>query len=368
MADPKPPTSAEELLGRYAAGERSFRGAELRDADLRRANLHGADLRDADLLGAHLHGANLQKVNLCGADLVEATLDGADLRGARLKRAMLNAASLISADLRGAELPDAELQDASLVLANLRGASLRRADLQAANVLGADLQGADATFVRLGATVLVDVDLSPFCEAWSSISHSLPSVIDHRAILRSIHAPGLSEFLAQAGIPEVFVDSMVRCALSLKTSGPAVLRSTFISYGSPDELFARKLYSALHGNGVTTFFFPEHAVPGEKLHRMMRTRVNEFDRIVLVCSKDSLDRKGVANEIEEALAREAREGGAAYLIPITLDHYVFSGWKPPNPDTAQAVRDRVVADFRGADKDRARFQSALLRLIAALKK
>ncbi len=41
---------------------------------------------------------------------------------------------------------------------------------------------------------------------------------------------------------------------------------------------------------------------------------------------------------------------------------------PPNADVAQAVRDRVVANFEGADTDDARFNEGLRRLIAALKK
>ena len=49
-----PPTSAEELLERYARGERYFQhavlgGADLRGADLRGVNLEDADLEDADL-------------------------------------------------------------------------------------------------------------------------------------------------------------------------------------------------------------------------------------------------------------------------------------------------------------------------------
>jgi hypothetical protein len=170
-------------------------------------------------------------------------------------------------------------------------------------------------------------------------------------------------------MPEVFAEYMIDCARTLDPHGVfKMLQSTFISYGSPDEPFARKLYQALHRNGVTTFFFAEHAVPGDKLHRMMRKGVNEHDRVVLVCSRASLDRKGVLNEIEETLAREARDGGAAYLIPIRLDDYVFSGWSPPNPDAAQAVRDRVVADFEGADADPAKFDAGVRKLIAALKK
>ncbi|MDI1484829.1 toll/interleukin-1 receptor domain-containing protein [Polyangium sp. y55x31] len=100
---------------------------------------------------------------------------------------------------------------------------------------------------------------------------------------------------------------------------------------------------------------------------MMRKGVNEHDRVVLVCSKASLDRKGVLNEIEETLAREAREGGETYLIPIRLDDYVFTGWRPKREDIAQAIRDRVVADFEGADADPAKFDRALSQLLRALR-
>jgi len=95
--------------------------------------------------------------------------------------------------------------------------------------------------------------------------------------------------------------------------------------------------------------------------------VNEHDRVILVCSKSALDRMGVLNEIEETLRREARNGGVSYLIPVRLDNYVFSGWNPPAM-TAQAVRDRVVADFRDALIDPVKFDSELNRLLAALRK
>ena len=53
-------------------------GANLRDADLRNADLWGADLRDADL-----RGANLRYADLWGADLRDADLRDADLWGAK---------------------------------------------------------------------------------------------------------------------------------------------------------------------------------------------------------------------------------------------------------------------------------------------
>jgi tetratricopeptide (TPR) repeat protein len=147
-----------------------------------------------------------------------------------------------------------------------------------------------------------------------------------------------------------------------------IMQSTFISYGHPDEAFARKLHEALERRGVVTFFFPEHAEPGERLHREMRKGVNRFDRIILICSRHSLDRPGVLYEIEESLSREARDGGALYLIPIRLDDYIFNGWAPPRPDLVQALCDRVVVDFRLAAQDPRQFEIAIEKLLRALTK
>ena len=66
--DSEPAEAAEELLRRYASGERYFQdavlgGAELNGADLMSVNFEDADmedtqLRDTDLSGAWLRSAN----------------------------------------------------------------------------------------------------------------------------------------------------------------------------------------------------------------------------------------------------------------------------------------------------------------------
>ncbi|WP_437498244.1 toll/interleukin-1 receptor domain-containing protein [Sorangium sp. So ce1099] len=363
--------SPKELLSRYEAGERDFTDTNLYGAGLPLANLSGADLSGVDLRHANLYGANLTGAKLRSAILHRADLTNADCSGADLFDARLSFANLTGTVLSGANLSYANLFNATINLTNLSNADLSSAGLAFAHISElseAHLANAKFAGVRLADTLLVDVDLQHICEAEPPIDHEGPSVVDYRSILRSVQSPKLKDFLVRTGMPEILAEYTVDCALSLRTDIFKMLQSTFISYGAPDEPFARKLYEALHRNGVTTFFFPEHAEPGEKLHRMMRKGVNEHDRVILICSRSSLDRKGVLNELEEILTREARDGGASYLIPIRLDDYVFTGWKPTNADVAQGVRDRVVADFEGAETDQAKFQAGLQKLIRALRK
>ena len=142
-------------------------------------------------------------------------------------------------------------------------------------------------------------------------------------------------------------------------------KSVFLSYGSPDEAFARRIYRYLRRHHVETFFFPEAAVPGRHLHRTMIEGVTAFDRVVLLCSKTSLTRAGVLYEIEQVLAREAREGGAELLIPVALDNHLFTDWAVDRPHIASQLRSRVVADFQESAEP-ARFRKACRRLLTAL--
>jgi len=120
-------------------------------------------------------------------------------------------------------------------------------------------------------------------------------------------------------------------------------KTLFISYGGPDEDIVRQLNSKIKAIGVITWFFPDDAELGSKLHRVMHDGINTHDRVLLVCSKSSLTRSGVLNEIERVLEREAKEGGSEILIPVTIDDYVYSDWAPKRPDIASQVRSRVIA-------------------------
>jgi transcriptional regulator with XRE-family HTH domain len=180
----------------------------------------------------------------------------------------------------------------------------------------------------------------------------VPSLYATRLIAETLNAPLASLF--------------GRDAASWLPSDTQRYYSVFISYGSPDELFARALYEAFVRRGVHTFFFPETARAGQRLHRTMSQGVNEYDRILLLCSRSSLERPGVLNELDQVLAREAREGGSELLIPVTIDDYVFTKWSPTHPDIAFQVKDRVVADFRGVSPGSIEFDVRFARLLKSL--
>ena len=122
----------------------SFEKVDLRDRDLRRANLHFADLERVKLRNAKLQGANLQYADLQGADLKDV-----QLQGANLSVAQLNGAYLSSAQLQGSNLSYAQMQEVNLWAAQLQGASLTVAQMQGANLTRAQMQGADLSRVQM---------------------------------------------------------------------------------------------------------------------------------------------------------------------------------------------------------------------------
>ena len=141
-------------------------------------------------------------------------------------------------------------------------------------------------------------------------------------------------------------------------------KTLFISYGGPDEKFVTEINNKLKAKGVTTWFFPDDAPLGNKLHRVMHEGVNKHDHVLLVCSESSLSRNGVLNEIERVLEREAREGGSEILLPITIDDYVFTDWSPSRTDIAEQIKARVITRITSDQID---LDKCIDRITSALK-
>jgi uncharacterized protein YjbI with pentapeptide repeats len=115
-----PPKSRDELLARYAAGERFFAGAELDSintgVDLAGAMLDGADFsdswfiasfRDASLKGAIFRRANVKTCDFSGADLTDADFRDAPLEATKWSGAILSGCKFGNVNYYGANVSEA---------------------------------------------------------------------------------------------------------------------------------------------------------------------------------------------------------------------------------------------------------------------
>lgn len=147
---------------------------------------------------------------------------------------------------------------------------------------------------------------------------------------------------------------------------PLETTKVFLSYGTPDAFFCRWLAGSLRDHGFDVFFFEDSAQDyvGERIFSVTRGQIAERDVVLLVCSHASLARPGVHAELRHVLAKEERHGGSGFLIPIALDD-AFLHWEPGV--LGDAIRERIVTDFRHLPDDRARMD-AVSRLARRLRR
>jgi hypothetical protein len=346
--------------------ERRELGGDFRDADLRNADLSNFALEDADLSGAILDGAHL-----IGAHLVNAKLSRTSMRDARLMASYLNFANMADAILDGAGLGEAklaytDLRNASLVNASFDYATLYEVSLDGADLRGSDLEhcligavsavGANFAGAQMGDSVLANCDLRGAI-GLDSVEHTAPSTVGIDTLLRS----GSSlprKFLLGVGIPRKFLSQVLPSA----TKGIRFF-SCFLSYSTKDTPFVKKLYNDLRAKGVQAWFFPESAKPGGRVWSEIETGLRSQDKVVVICSKNSLDSGPVLREVERALNREDQEKKEV-LFPIRIDRYLFDGWSHPRKSD---IVDRVVGDFTGWKRDEDRYRKSLDSLVKALR-
>lgn len=310
------------------------------------------DLSQADLRQANLRAANLSQANLREAGLSAATLIGVDLRGANLVRAKL----------RGAELGWADLIRADLVGAKLRGADLSEAtlievDLRGANLVEAKLRGADLADSVMGDTSIGDVDLSGV-KGLETVSHFGPSSIGIDTIYRS-HGNIPEVFLREAGVPEPFIREMKALVNAME---PIQFYSCFLSYSSKDQEFADRLHADLQQKHVRCWFAPEDLKIGDRFRERIDEAVRLYDKLLLVLSDSSIESPWVEDEVEAALEKE-RLQKRLVLFPIRLDDAVMTS---PKAWAARVRRILHMGDFCGW-KEHYKYKKAFERLMRDLR-
>lgn len=326
------------------------------EADLINAKLAGVNLKKSNLIKSYLSATNLNDADLSSSNLIEAILVGASLMGASCHGTNFMLANLSSANLKGADLRRATLQDARLIQATLTEANLRSAYLYGADLSGANLENAAVEDAIIGWTIFGAVDLSRVV-GLDKVSHQGPSIIGIDTLYRS--GGNIPEtFLRGCGIPDTFIE------FSRSLVGkPIEFYSCFISHSGKDRTFCERLYADLQAKGVRVWYFPEDAKWGESVWGEIDRSIKIYDKLVVVCSENSLTSGPVLREIERALRREDEER-KNILFPITIDDYIFDEWEHPRKADVLA---KVVGDFKGWNRDADKYDAAFEKLLKALK-
>jgi hypothetical protein len=246
--------------------------------------------------------------------------------------------------------------------ANLGGANFRKANFYGTYFFRVYMSGADFAESTMGLTTLVDIDLSE-AKGLDAVNHFSECSIGIDTIYNSKgNIPEV--FLRGCGVPESFI---VQIPALIASVSPIQFYKCFISFTEADDLFSERLYNDLQGAGVRCWRWKEDAKWGKTLMRSIDEAVRIYDKLIVICSEQSLNSPVVIREIERALQKEddlAWQGKESeVLFPIRLDDYIFTGW---NHHRKADVIAKNVGDFRQWSEPE-RYKKAFDRLLRDLK-
>lgn len=336
--------------------------AQLQNAVFNMSSLSGANFSSANLEGAGFFGARITRANLAGARLVRASMNGADLTASNLEGVQCAEANLSQTICYRTKLAGADFTNAKLFGTRLWQSDLKRAKLHGAFLYGVNLTNSDLTEVEIGLTTFSNCDIGR-ARGLETVKHENPSSIGIDTIFHSENKiPEI--FLRGCGLPEAFIRQIPLLFASVE---PSQFYKCFISFTEADGKFSEKLYNDLQTKGVRCWRWKEDAKWGKTLMRSIDEAVREYDKLIIICSEQSLNAPAVIREIERALQKEdelARQGKEGeVLFPIRLDDYIFTGWDHYRKADVTA---KHIGDFRRWESHSS-YQKAFERLLSDLK-
>ena len=296
----------------------TLQGAILREKDLRYADLHGANLEGADLAKADLSWADLRQANLSRAIINEAKLMGTNLDSACLNKANLTMAFFVMTSMEGADLRNASLVGAQLADSFLRGANLRGADLLGAYLTMMHLKGADLTDARFQGTVLSACFDFHKAIGLAEVKHGSHSVLDMFTLRHCVNDLP-DNFLEGCGYTRYEIDSLRK----MYADKDRQFYSCFLSHAEKDSSFVERLRLDLIARNISCWHYRYDQRGGDYVRSQINEAIKAQDKLIVVCSKRSLVRLEVVEEIIVAIEEE-RKSQKKKLFPIRLDNFIFS--------------------------------------------
>jgi hypothetical protein len=347
----------------------SFRQAWLMPKIVIRNNDSGKVIRILD-------GDTLRNLNMRGMDLRRAAMYAIEVLDGKPVENPIAAFSFRKADVSGGDFSGADLSGAvfseeTVVRANFTDANLLGAVLVRSHFVSCRFTGTNLSNACLMNTCFTDCGSLHRAKGLDAVEHAGPSILDARTLRSSIAKLPLG-FLLGAGFTEQEV-------LAFRTlyDRERVFYSCFISYARANHEFADYLRRRLLKSNISCWQDTHDMRGGNPWRGQIYDAIEKHDKLVLVCSKDSLTRPAVVEEILEAIDRE-RKTNTQKLFPLRLDDYIFSDELEEVARTAVArgewkenwvayVRAYHIPDLSNWKKPR-NFAREFSKLVEALKK
>jgi uncharacterized protein YjbI with pentapeptide repeats len=267
-------------------------------------------------------GLGLLGVSLAGIDLAGAAMYALELVGSAKGDIVIANLSSERVDVSGADFTNANLKGAVFSGETIVGVNFANADLSEAifvrtHFVRCWFEEARFSGARFGDTSFSDCPSLHRAKGLEQIEHFRPTTFDP-ATLRYCMAELPRAFLLGCGYQK-------RELLALKAlySHKAEYSSCFLSYARTDQPFADHLRLALLKQGISCWQDTQDIQGGDHWRGQVHDAINKHDKLVLICSRSSLVRPAVVDEILEAITRE-RQTGKQKLFPLRLDDYVLS--------------------------------------------
>lgn len=306
--------------------------------------IEDAELKSINLAGVNLSGIGLSSVKFYDAELNDANFDESSLVGVNFKYSNLDYVRVTNAYLYECNINICPLYKAEFAYATIFNSYFRNTRLIEVNFSSA----------MIGACVFSNVVM--YKNHLNDIAYRDPSTIGLDTLLLSKGQIPVS-FLKGCGVPEAFISIIPEI-----TEQAAGYFKCFLSHSTSDDDFCNPLKDDLEKKGVLVWKFSKDARMGRGVWEEIENPIMNYDKVLLVCSENSLQSGPVLREIERTLQREDREH-RHILFPIRLDDYVFKGWEHPRkPD----VIEKVIGDFRDW-RNPDSYEASLKKLIEDLK-
>lgn len=263
-----------------------------------------------------LHGVSLASLDLSGAAMYAMELVGAPKIAGALARLNLRIVEPSGGDFVDTNLTGAVFSGATIVRADFSNANLSRAVFVRTHFIRCRFDKARMSGARFGNTSFTDCPTLHHATGLEELEHVGPTALDQET-LRCCVGKLPYAFLLSSGYKKKEV-----IALRELYAKKITYSSCFISYVRGDHGFADHLRRALLKAGISCWQDTHDMHGGDHWRGQIYDAIKRHDKLVLICSSESLVRPAVVEEILEAIDRE-RDTRRQKLFPIRLDDYVL---------------------------------------------